>query len=63
VVRIFTACGTHGEIEGAIAARFGGAADSIDLHFPPGTPAGLQRELLRDIHGIPRAFTGFDTRW
>ena len=63
VVRIFAACGTHAEIAGAIAARFGGAADSIDLHFSPDTASGPQREILRDIHRIPRVFTGFDTRW
>ena len=63
VVRIFAACGTYGEIASAIETRFGGVADSIDLHFPPDTPAGLQRELLADIHRIPHRFTGFDTNW
>jgi probable F420-dependent oxidoreductase len=62
-VRIFAACGKYAELPGAIAQRFGGAADSIDLHFPPGTPAGLQRELLTDIRRIPHTFVGFDTNW
>jgi probable F420-dependent oxidoreductase len=63
VVRIFAACGTYDEITRAIDERFGGLADSIEINFPAGTPAGLQRELLADIRRIPHAFAGFDTRW
>ncbi|MBO0711846.1 MAG: TIGR03617 family F420-dependent LLM class oxidoreductase [Acetobacteraceae bacterium] len=63
VVRTFAACGTYSEIADAIAVRFGGAADSIDLGFPPDAPAGLKRELLADIRRIPHAFSGFDTEW
>jgi probable F420-dependent oxidoreductase len=63
VVRIFAACGTYDEIAEAIAARFGGLADAIEVNFPAGTPAGLQRELLTDIRSIPHAFEGFDTNW
>ena len=63
VVRIFAACGTYSEIADAIAARFAGAADSIDVSFPQGAPAGLKRELLADIRRIPHAFSGFDTEW
>jgi probable F420-dependent oxidoreductase len=63
VVRIFAACGTYDSIATEIAARFGGAADAIDLHFVPGTPAGLQREIVTDIHRIPMEFTGFNTNW
>ena len=40
----------------AIEQRFGGVADSIDLHFPPDAPAGLQRELLADIQRIPHTY-------
>jgi alkanesulfonate monooxygenase SsuD/methylene tetrahydromethanopterin reductase-like flavin-dependent oxidoreductase (luciferase family) len=63
VVRIFAACGTHATIAKEIATRFGGAADSIDLHFPAGTPGGLQREIVADIHRIPMTFIGFNTNW
>ena len=63
VVRIFAACGAFDEITRAIDERFGGLADSIEINFPAGTPAGLQRELLADIRRIPHAFAGFDTRW
>ena len=63
VVRIFAACGTYGEVSKAIEQRFGGIADSIDMHFPPGTAPGLQRELVTDIQRIPHTFAGFDTNW
>ena len=61
VVRIFAACGTYETIAGELARRFGGAADSIDLEFPPDAPVGLQREVLTEIRRIPHTFTGFDT--
>jgi hypothetical protein len=63
VVRIFAACGTYDEIAAAIEARYGGLADAIELNFPTGTPAGLQRELLTDIRRIPHRFEAFDTSW
>src|SRR5689334_22471574 len=63
VVRVFAACGTYVEIAAAIEARYGGLADAIELNFPAGTTAGLQRELLAEIRRIPHHFEGFDTRW
>src|SRR6185437_7980310 len=63
VVRIFAACGTYTEITAAIEQRYGGVADSIDVNFPAGTPAGLRRELVSDIRRIPHSFAGFDTNW
>ena len=63
VVRIFAACGTYGELPRAIDQRFGGVADSIDIHFPTSAPAGLQRELVNDIQRIPHTFAGFNTNW
>lgn len=63
VVRAFAACATYDGLARAIEERFGGAADSCDLTFPPHTPIGLQRELLADIRGIPHLFSGFDTDW
>ncbi len=63
VVRIFAACGTYQEIALSIERRFGGAADSIDMNFPVGTPLGLRRELVSDIRRIPHSFAGFDTNW
>jgi probable F420-dependent oxidoreductase len=63
VVRIFAACGTYDQLAAAVEQRFGGIADSIDLHFPAGTPVGLQRELVTDIKRIQHTFAGFDTNW
>ena len=62
-VHIFAACGTYREIAGAIEQRYGGAADSIDLDFPPDAQAGLRRELIADIRRIPHRFTGFSPDW
>jgi probable F420-dependent oxidoreductase len=59
VVRIFAACGTYADLPKAIDERFGGAADSVDIHFPSGTPAGLMKELVTDIKRIPHTFKGF----
>jgi probable F420-dependent oxidoreductase len=61
VVRIFAACATYDEIARAIEERFGGLADAIELNFPAGASAGLQRELLTDIRRIPHVFKSFDT--
>jgi probable F420-dependent oxidoreductase len=62
-VRIFAACGTYDTLAKTIEARFGGVADSIDLHFPAGTPVGLMKELVSEIHRIPHTFAGFNTNW
>jgi probable F420-dependent oxidoreductase len=62
VVRIFAACGPYDTIARLVEQRWGGVADSIDLAFPSDAPAGLQREILADIHRIPHAFVGFRTQ-
>jgi hypothetical protein len=62
-VRIFAACGTYDGLAKAIETRFGGVADSVDIHFPPGTEAGLAKELVTDIKRIPHTFAGFRTDW
>jgi probable F420-dependent oxidoreductase len=63
VVHVFAACGTYAEIAGAIEQRYGGAADSIDLDFPPDAPLGLRREVVADIRRIPHRFAGFAGNW
>ena len=62
-VRIFAACGTYRTLAEQIQARFGGVADSVDLHFPIGTPIGLMKEMVTDIRRIPHTFAGFNTNW
>lgn len=59
VVRIFAACGTYSQIARAIAERYGGVADAIDLEFPTDAPVGLRREVLADIKRVPHRFQGF----
>jgi probable F420-dependent oxidoreductase len=63
VVHIFAVCGPYAELARLLEARYEGLADSIELNFPAGTPEGLQREILADIHRIPQAFKGFRTGW
>lgn len=63
VVRIFAASGSYDEITRAIELRFGGLADAVEITFPAGAPAGLQREVLTDIRRIPHAFEGFASGW
>ncbi len=62
-VHIFAACGRYDELGRVVEQRFGGVADSIDVHFPPGAPPGLVRELVGDIRRIPHTFAGFETNW
>ena len=62
-VRIFAACGTYDALAAAIEQRFGGVADSVDIHFPAGIAPGLAAELVTDIHRIPHTFAGFNTSW
>jgi probable F420-dependent oxidoreductase len=62
-VRIFAACGTYDGLAKVIGERFGGIADSVDLHFPRDTPVGLMKELMTEIHRIPHTFSGFNTNW
>ena len=62
-IRIFAACATYHALPAAIEQRFGGLADSVDIHFPPGIEAGLAEELVTDISRIPHTFAGFNTNW
>ncbi len=63
VVALFAVAARYDALPAAIAARYGGVADSFDLTLPADTPAGLARELIGALHRIPHGFTGFDTNW
>jgi probable F420-dependent oxidoreductase len=62
-VRIFAACSPYQTLTATIAQRFGGAADTVDIHFPVDTSVGLAKELVSDIRRIPHTFAGFNTNW
>jgi probable F420-dependent oxidoreductase len=63
VVREFTAAARYDQLGRAIAERFGGYSDSIELGFPPATPAGEVKEILKDIQGIGIRFEGQPRSW
>ena len=63
VVRLFTAVGTHRQLAGAIAERFGGVTDSITLSGGYGVRQQVPPDLVQDIRRIPSVFVGFDARW
>jgi len=63
VVRRFAAVGTHRQLAGAIAERFGGVTDSVTLSGGYGVRQAIPPDLVQDIRRIPSAFVGFDTRW
>jgi hypothetical protein len=55
VVREFCAVATYDRLPAAIAERFGGLSDSIELGVPD-LPAGDARELLAAIQRLPSRF-------
>jgi probable F420-dependent oxidoreductase len=63
VLRLFTAIGTHRELAGAVAARFGGVADTIALSGGYGVKQDIPPDLIQDLQRIPAAFGGFPAGW
>ncbi|HET6308297.1 MAG TPA: TIGR03617 family F420-dependent LLM class oxidoreductase [Rhodopila sp.] len=63
IVHIFAACSPYNGLAKAIEHRFGGLADSIDIHFPQNTAPDLVKDLVTDLHRIPRTFAGFNRDW
>ena len=63
VVREFAAIGTHRELAGAIAARFGGVADTVALSGGYGVHQDIPPDLIQDVQRIPSPFTGHLTAW
>ncbi|MGA3399286.1 MAG: TIGR03617 family F420-dependent LLM class oxidoreductase [Acetobacteraceae bacterium] len=61
VVRLFAAIGTHQEIAGAIAARFGGLSDALSLRPDAQTGGDVPSDLIQDIKRIPTKFVGYRT--
>jgi len=63
VVRLFAAVGTHRELAGVVAERFGGAADAVALSGGYGVKQDIPADLIQDIRRIPSVFTGFPVGW
>jgi probable F420-dependent oxidoreductase len=64
VVHLFAAVGTHAEIAGRIAERFGGLSDAINLR-PDSSGAGgdVPPDTIQEVKRIPTPFQGYRTAW
>ncbi len=62
-VRLFAAVGRHDELAGAVAQRFGGAADAIYASLSMDMRPALPSDLVQDIRRLPTAFEGYATSW
>ena len=63
VVRLFAAVGTHKELKGAIAERWGGISDALNLRADGKSSDAVPPDLLRDIKQIPVRFREYKTVW
>jgi len=64
VVHLFAAVGTHTEIAGRIAERFGGLSDAITLQpDSSGSGGDVPADLIQDIRRIATPFRGYKTPW
>ena len=59
IAALFAVAAPFDALPAAIAARYGGLADSFDLSLPPDMAPGRAPELLAELRRIPHAFTGF----
>jgi hypothetical protein len=51
------------DLGSALAKRFGGIVDLVELAPPDGTPEGALRELAEDIHRLPTPLTAACSTW
>jgi probable F420-dependent oxidoreductase len=63
VVHAFTAVATYANLKQAIAERFGGLVDTVQLGFTPEARDGLRREVVQELHTIPQPFVDFPKTW
>jgi probable F420-dependent oxidoreductase len=59
VLDLFAARATYDKLPEAIAERFGGLVDSVNIDFLPGDDAATRRRVIEGIKRIPAAFQGF----
>ena len=64
VVHLFAAVGTHKEIAGKIAERFGGLCDALNPR-PDSSSAGgdVPPDVIQEIKRIATPFQGYKTAW
>ena len=64
LVHLFAAVGTHKEIAGKIAERFGGLSDAINLRADSSSAGGdTPPDVIQEIKRIPTPFQGYKTDW
>ncbi len=64
LVHLFAAVGTHKEIAGKIAERFGGLSDAINLRADSSSAGGdVPPDVIQEIKRIPTVFQGYKTDW
>ena len=64
VVHLFAAVGTHKEIAGRIAERFGGVSDALNLRADSSSAGGdVPPEVIQEIRRIATPFEGYQTPW
>jgi probable F420-dependent oxidoreductase len=59
VAHLFAAVGRYDQIKGAIAARFGGLVDALNIRANPLMGGPVPPDLVQDLRLLPCAFTGF----
>jgi probable F420-dependent oxidoreductase len=64
VVHLFAAVGTHNEIAGKIAERFGGVSDALNLRADSSAAGGdVPPDVIQEIKRIATPFSGYKTVW
>ncbi len=63
VVRTFAAVGTYDAIAVAVAERFGGLSDCVELAFDEVTPPEVISDVVGAIQAIPTRFEGHPVSW
>jgi hypothetical protein len=64
VVHLFAAVGTHREIAGKIAERFGGVSDALSLRADSSSFGGdVPPDVIQEIKRIATPFSGYRTVW
>lgn len=63
VLEHFVAQGTYSELPKAIAARFGGLSDTVEIMMPSDLPPESMREVLGGIAAIASPFVGHARGW